>query len=79
MRVMNIMTRTIPPLNWLDQIFAAKAVQSGGVIRRRSDWITREIGRDRFEAEVRRRGFHLIETGPHLIVICHSGEIRLLF
>ncbi|WP_386682365.1 N-(5'-phosphoribosyl)anthranilate isomerase [Loktanella sp. R86503] len=73
------MTRTTPPLNWLDQIFAAKAAHSGGVIRRRSDWIAREIGRDRFGSEVRRRGFNLIETGHHMIVICHSGEIRLLF
>lgn len=76
---MQIMTRTTPPTDWIAQIFAAKAVQSGGVIRRKTDWIVREIGRERFEDEVRRRGFHLIETGPQLVVVCHAGPIRLLF
>ena len=76
---MQIVTRTAPPTDWINQIFAAKAVHDGGVIRRRIDWVEREIGRERFEAEVRRRGFHLIETGHQLVVICHAGAIRLLF
>ncbi len=76
---MQIVTRTAPPDDWIDQIFAAKAAQSGGVIRRKADWDARGIGRDRFELEVRHRGFHLIETGHQLVVICHSGAIRLLF
>lgn len=76
---MKIVTRTHPPRDWLDQVFAAKAVETGGVIRRKADWVAREIGRDRFEDEVRRRRFHLIETGADLVVICHAGPIRMLF
>jgi hypothetical protein len=28
---------------------------------------------------VRARGFHLIEAGSQLVVICHSGPINLRF
>ncbi|KQI69529.1 N-(5'-phosphoribosyl)anthranilate isomerase [Loktanella sp. 3ANDIMAR09] len=73
------MTRITAPDAWIDQVFAAKSVRTGGVIRRRIDWVEREIGRPRFEEEVRKRGFHLIETGWHLVIICHPGAVRLLF
>lgn len=63
---------------WLARIFAAKAAE-GQVIRRNIAWVDREIGRARFEAEVRRRGFHLLQTADQLIVICHSGPIHVLF
>ena len=64
---------------WLDQIFSAKSARTGGVVRRKISWVEAEVGRDRFEQEVRRRGFHCIEAGQQLIVICNSGPIRLLF
>ena len=61
---------------WLDQIFAAKAVARGGVIRRAVPWVEQEIGRARFIAEVERRGFHLLECGHQFVVICAPGPIR---
>ncbi|MGV8986293.1 MAG: N-(5'-phosphoribosyl)anthranilate isomerase [Cypionkella sp.] len=64
---------------WLSQVFSAKAVGSGGVIRRSKHWVEAEIGIDRFEHSVRARGFHLIEAGQQLVVICHSGPIALRF
>jgi len=64
---------------WLNQIFAAKAVTSGGVVRRSKVWVETEIGLDRFELAVRARGFHLIESGTQFVVICHSGPISLRF
>ena len=76
---MQIVTRTHAPKDWLEQIFSAKAAAHGGVIRRKASWVAQEVGRARFEAEVRRRGYHLIETGADLVVICHSGPVRLLF
>ena len=30
-------------------------------------------------AEVRARGFHLIEAGHQFVVICNQGPVRLLF
>ena len=63
---------------WLDLVFNSNAASEGGIIQRNKSWIDREIGRDLFEAEVRRRGFHLIETAQQMIVICHRGDVRLV-
>jgi hypothetical protein len=71
--------REATPETWLRLIFAAQAAQTGGVIRRSAAWVEREVGRARFEAEVRARGFHLIEAGGQLVVICSSGPFRVVF
>lgn len=63
---------------WLDEMFAAKAVARGGVVRRSIRDIEREVGRAPFIGEVRRRGFHLVECGGQFIVICNQGQIRIL-
>lgn len=60
-------------------MFSAKAAKSGGVIRRNIAWIEREVGRELFEDEVRRRGYHLIEAGNQLVVICNRQDLRLIF
>ncbi|WP_245964125.1 N-(5'-phosphoribosyl)anthranilate isomerase [Roseovarius spongiae] len=73
------MTRITDPECWLDQMFAAKAAQTGGVLRRSRAWIDREVGFDRFELEVRRRGFHMIESADQILVVCHNDPIRILF
>ena len=67
------------PDDWLEQIFSAKAASSRGVVRRNRNWVAAEIGLARFEAEVRARGFHLIEAGQQLVVICHAGPIFMKF
>ena len=70
-----------PPVDsgpWVAQVFAAKAARTGGVIRRSVTWIEREVGRAAFVAEVRRRGFHLVETGGQFVVICNHGGIRVI-
>ena len=71
--------RQINPDLWLEQVFSAKAAAAGGVVRRNRSWVATEIGLGRFEEEIRSRGFHLIEAGQQLVVICHSGPIRLRF
>ena len=71
--------RRTPADLWIAEIFAAKAAENGGVIRRNRLWVENEIGRDRFMAEVRTRGFHLLETGQQLIVVCHKGAIHMHF
>ena len=64
------------PDNWITHVFSAKAVESGGVIRRSVAWVEHEIGQARFVEEVRQRGFHLIEASGQFIVICSPGPIR---
>lgn len=75
---MNASFRTGRADLWIETIFAAQAVARGGVVRRAVRWVESEIGRDRFVAEVRRRGFHLIECGPQFIVICHQSGLRVI-
>jgi hypothetical protein len=64
---------------WVRQLFGTKAALKGAVVRRSMAWVHREVGKDLFEAEVRRRGFHLVQTADQYIVICHNGPIRMLF
>ncbi|MCB1396285.1 MAG: N-(5'-phosphoribosyl)anthranilate isomerase [Rhodobacteraceae bacterium] len=63
------------PAHWIEQVFSAKAVEKGGVIRRSVAWVDHEIGRDRLADEVRQRGFHLLEAGGQFIVVCTRGPI----
>ncbi|MBV1866625.1 MAG: N-(5'-phosphoribosyl)anthranilate isomerase [Marinosulfonomonas sp.] len=66
------------PDSWINLIFAAKAARTGGVVRRSVRWVEREVGHARFENEVRRRGFHLVQSGGQYIVICNTGGIRVI-
>ena len=66
------------PDSWIRHVFSARAAQTGGVIRRSVVWVDREVGRKRFEAEVRARGFHMIECGGQFVVICNGGGLRVV-
>ncbi len=70
--------RAIRHPSWGRRIFDAKAVARGGVLRRAVRDVEREIGRERLEAEVRARGFHLIECGGQFIIICNPGHMRVI-
>ncbi|MDX5351011.1 MAG: N-(5'-phosphoribosyl)anthranilate isomerase [Paracoccaceae bacterium] len=71
-------TRITDPDAWIDLVFSAKAAQ-GGVVRRAIGWVGTEVGHDRFIAEVKRRGFHLLVTQSQYIVVCNPGPVRMLF
>ena len=75
---MDAILRKADPEGWIAEVFSAKSVARGGVIHRDLRWIDREIGRDRFIAEVRARGFHLVETGGQWIVICNTSFLRVV-
>lgn len=64
--------------DWLDQIFRAKSATIGGVVRRRYQDVAREVGIDTLELEVRRRGFHMVRGGDHLVIFCTSDPITVL-
>jgi hypothetical protein len=66
------------PDAWIRQIFSAQSAK-GGVVRRSIAWIDREIGRERFFDEVRRRGFHLLASSNQFIVICNRDPVHVLF
>ena len=73
---------TIPaPLsaqNWVTHLFSAKAAREGGVIRRNLRDIERYVGRDAFEQELKRRGYHALENAGQLIIICNQEPVRMI-
>ncbi|WP_368185206.1 hypothetical protein [Aestuariibius sp. HNIBRBA575] len=62
------------PFNWNRTL--AGAVR-GGVLRHNVRDIDRGPGRDALMAEVKRRGYHLIECGDQFIIICNPGPLRV--
>lgn len=68
----------VSPEMWLRQLFSARVALDGGVVRRKVRDVERIIGRERFEYEVRRRGFRAIENAGHYIVLCNRETVRLI-
>ena len=64
--------------DWGDQIFDSQTARRGGIVRRAVPDVEREIGRDRLELEVRRRGFRLLEVGNHFVILCRPGSVRVI-
>ncbi len=67
---MDTIQRIDPAASHIATLFASKAAQSGGVIRRSIVWANREIGRETLTREVKRRGFHMIACGGQYVIIC---------
>lgn len=63
---------------WLDQIFGAQAVQNGGVVRRSVADVKKYSSSATLKFEIRRRKFHLIRTGDQYVILCHTGDLRVL-
>lgn len=63
---------------WIDQIFAAGEVAKGNIVRRKVASVERYASIAELEAEVRRRGFHMIRTGEQVIVICNAGQVTMV-
>ena len=68
----------LSPEVWLADLFASKAVQQGGVIRRKARDIERFAGMDRFMAEIHRRGYRAIENSGQIVIFCNRAPIRWL-
>ncbi len=64
--------------DWLGLMFRTKAADKGGIVRRSTRWVERDVRRDRFIQAVRSRGFHLVENGGQFIVICNHGALRVI-
>ena len=69
---------TITPDRWIVQLFSARAAAEGGIVRRRIRDVDRLIGRDRFLAEVRRRGCRVARNADQYIVFCNRDPVVLL-
>jgi hypothetical protein len=62
--------------HWVSHLFASRAAREGGVIRRKVREIERFVGRDPFLAEMKRRGFPVVENAGQFVIFCNREPIR---
>ena len=68
----------ITPDRWIVQLFSARAVAEGGIVRRSVADVERLIGRQRFLREVQRRGFRAVENSGQIVIFCNRDDVRIL-
>lgn len=73
-------TRNSPlsPDVWLNDLFSSKSVMRGEVIRRKARDVERFVGRERFMAEIERRGYRVAENAGQYIIFCNREPVRWL-
>jgi hypothetical protein len=47
-------------------------------VRRSLRDVEREIGYGRLELEVRRRGYHMVQSGDQIVIFCTSEPLRII-
>ena len=68
----------ISPDRWIIQIFSARAAAEGGILRRKVADVERLVGRERFYFEVKRRGYHVIESSGQFLVFCNQDPVHVI-
>jgi len=68
----------LSPDAYLRDLFRSRAVQDGGVVRRKRRDLERYVGMERLLAEVRRRGFRAAENSGQILIFCNQAPIRFL-
>jgi len=68
----------LAPEVWLYDLFNSKAVQQGGVIRRKARDVERYAGMDLFMKEIDRRGYRVAVNAGQLVIFCNRGPIQWL-
>lgn len=73
---MTDMPQFLSPDAFLLHLFSSHAARQGGVIRRKVRDIERFVGRDPFLAEMRRRGFPVVENAGQFVIFCNREPLR---
>jgi hypothetical protein len=63
---------------WLKQVFAAGQVAKGNIVRRKKTSVARYSSMKDLIAEVKKRDFHMVETGDQVIIICNKGNVQIV-
>ena len=63
---------------WIGQIFAAKAAKNGGIVRRKVSSVKQYATVNELRAEVKARGFHMLRVEEQYLIICSSGNFRVI-
>ncbi|MGE1613540.1 hypothetical protein [Pseudomonas monteilii] len=62
---------------WVDQVFASASAQNGGVVRRSRATVDEYSSLAEIIQEATDRGFHVVETGDQVVILCHTGAIQV--
>jgi hypothetical protein len=63
---------------WIEKIFSAKIATEEGVVRRKKTSVERYATLDDLIAAVKKRKFHLIETGDQYVIVCNTGAVKIV-
>jgi hypothetical protein len=64
---------------WLAYVFRSGQVVRGNINRRSMDSVARFASPEALEAEVKRRGFHMVMMGDHYVILCRrDGPIKVI-
>lgn len=64
--------------SWIDQMFSAQQVRGGGVVRRSIHDINRYASLEEVLQRVDDEGWHVVQIGDQVIVLCNTGDMRIL-
>ena len=73
---MQLATPHLTPQQWMFALFSDRAARNCGVLHRSVRDVERLIGRKAFVAEMRRRGFRVLENGGQFIIICNREPLK---
>jgi hypothetical protein len=62
--------------HWIAALFNSQAAREGAVVRRKTRDVDRYVGREAFLAEMRRRGFGVVENSGQFVIFCNQEPIR---
>jgi hypothetical protein len=65
-------------LVWIEKIFAAKAAQNGGIVRRKVSNVEKYASEWELKSAVKARGFHLVRCGDQYVILCNRGTIKVV-
>ncbi len=68
----------VPADIWLLQLFSAKTARQGGIVRRSVRDVERIVGRENFQAELMRRGFHAVENSGQYVIFCNNAPVHVV-
>ncbi len=66
------------PEDWMRSVFSARAASEGGIVRLQTKDIDRIVGRDRFLAELDRRGYRAVENAGQTVIFCNRKPVTRL-
>jgi hypothetical protein len=62
---------------WIDKMFKAKIVKRDGVVRRKRSTVEKCASYEELLSTVKKKRYHLIETGEQYVVMCNAGKFKV--